>query len=218
MSTSGSVRPVALPTPDGLLLDADAHEPTSSPPSVGLVLSPPHPHFGGDRHHPLLVGLAGAAADGGMSAIRHDFRDGPADAIAERADVTAAVAWLRRGRPDLPVVAIGYSFGAMVALGAALAPLTGNVDDDRRIDAVVAIAPPLSPGTVDLAGGRPPVHVIVPRHDQFCPPSTLEALDLGAVTIDIVEGADHFLAGHLGAVVTLALAAATRLSERTDGR
>jgi len=221
MSTpgDGSVRAVELRTSDGFHIPADVHEPRSAEPVAGVVLSPPHPHFGGDRQHPLLVGLAAAAAGSDLLAIRHDFRDGPADTIAERGDVAAAVSWLRAGRPDLPVVAIGYSFGALVALGAALAAPAGPDGAADRIDAVVAIAPPLAPDHVDLGGGGrlSPVHLVVPRHDQFCPPESLARLDLGATTTDIVEGADHFLAGHLATVVALTLAAATRLVGIADG-
>jgi hypothetical protein len=210
-STPGRARTITLRSADGVEVLADLHEPADPPPHAGVVLSPPHPHFGGDRHHPLLVGLAETLAAAGMLAIRHDYHPGPADTVAERIDLTAAVAVLRDGRPALPVAAIGYSFGSLVALGTAAdqTPVVGV-----RLDALIAVAPPLRPGQRVLAGvAEPPaLHLIVPRHDQFCPPPTLEEVEgLERATIDVVEGADHFLAGHLTDVIGLAVAATRRL-------
>lgn len=195
---------VTLHTGDGIVLDADLHEPIGVAVRAGVVLSHPHPHHGGTRDHPLLVEIARRCVGSRMVAIRHDFRSGPADTIAERADVTAAAAELRYRHPGLPVICIGYSFGALVALG--------TIADTAAVDAVIAIAPPLradSPATVPSGGS--PIHLIIARHDQFCPPSLVGGIDTGDATIEIVEGADHFLAGHIATVATLAVAAVDRI-------
>ncbi len=200
---------VTLRTTDGVDLDADVHESAEATPRAGVVLSHPHPHHGGTRHHPLLVDIATLAVASHMVAIRHDFRSGPADTIVERADVAAAVSELRRRHPGLPVVCVGYSFGALVALG--------TVGGTVAFDAVVAIAPPLRPdSSLPVAPGGPPIHLIVPRHDQFCPPSLIDGIRAGGVTIDIVEGADHFLAGHIATVASLVIAAVDRLLGDAD--
>lgn len=200
---------VSLRACDGVDLVADLHEPAGGELRAGVVLSHPHPHHGGTRHHPLLVEIATLAVASRMVAIRHDFRVGPADTIAERADIAAAVTDLRQRHPGLPIVSIGYSFGALVALGAA--------GRNAGIAGVVAIAPPLRPdSSLPVAPGGPPVHLIVPRHDQFCPPSLVDAIGAGGVTVDIVEGADHFLAGHIATVASLAVAAVDRLLGDAD--
>ena len=207
--TTTPISTATLRTADGIDLVADVHEPSGAAPRAGVVLSHPHPHHGGTRHHPLLVEIARLAVASQMVAIRHDFRSGPADTIAERADVVAAVAELRRRHPGLPVIGIGYSFGALVALG--------SVDSAAAIDGVIAIAPPLRPdSTLPVIPGGPPIHLIVPRHDQFCPPPIIEGIGTGGATVDIVEGADHFLAGHIATVAALAIAGADRLLGDVD--
>lgn len=200
---------VTLRTGDGIDLAADMHEPIGAALRAGVVLSHPHPHHGGTRDHPLLIEIARRCVSSRMVAIRHDFRSGPADTIAERADIAAAAAELRYRHPGLPAICIGYSFGALVALG--------TVADTTIIDAVIAIAPPLrAAASPTLASGGPPIHLIIARHDQFCPPSVVDGIDTGDATIDIVEGADHFLAGHIATVATLAIAAIDRILEGID--
>lgn len=210
-TTPGRTRPMVLRRVDGIEIPADLHEPAAVASAACVVLSPPHPHLGGDRHHPLLVGLAEALAAAGVPAIRHDYHPGPADGVAERADLVAAVSALCDEWPGRPVASIGYSFGSLVALGTA-----GDADSagGARLDALIAIAPPLRAGQQVLHDvvDPPPLHLVVPRQDQFCTPSTLDEVDgLERATIDIVEGADHFLAGHLSTVVALAVTATLRL-------
>jgi pimeloyl-ACP methyl ester carboxylesterase len=47
-----------------------------------------------------------------------------------------------------------------------------------------------------------PALLLTPRHDQFCPPAsaTRIAADWASVEVEVIEGADHFLAGHTGHV------------------
>lgn len=192
-----------LHTADGLRLDADLT--TQPAPRAAVVLCHPHPLYGGDRHHPLLTGVAQRLAEHGVASIRFDFR-GAGDSegthgggVDERLDVAAAVdavAMLTEG----PVWVVGYSFGAAVALSVV----------QSRIDGWVAVAPPLAMmnGSPLAAADHRPKHLVVPRHDQYSPPEAVEpaVASWANTSLVVVESADHFLTGSLGRFVELAAA------------
>jgi alpha/beta superfamily hydrolase len=195
--------PLDLHTADGLRLDADLT--TAPSPRGGVVLCHPHPLYGGDRHHPLLSGVAAHLADHGVASIRFDFRGAGdsegthAGGVDERLDVAAAVDAVAL-LTDGPVWVIGYSFGAAVALSVT----------QSRLDGWVAVAPPLAMmnGAPLAADDHRPKHLVVPRHDQYSPPAAIEPVvaDWANTSLVVVESADHFLAGHLARFVELAAA------------
>ncbi len=196
--------PVSLDTADGLRLDGDL---TMAPaPRGGVVVCHPHPLYGGDRFNPVVTHLTRTLAEDGWAALRFDFRgvndsEGVhGEGVDERLDVAAAIDTLSM-LTDGPIWLIGYSFGSMVVLSVT----------HPRIDGWVAIAPPLAalPGQVLAAGDHRPTHVLVARHDQFSPPdATLPIVaDWTNAQVNVLESADHFLAGHLAAVGEFARAA-----------
>jgi alpha/beta superfamily hydrolase len=197
-----------LHTADGLRLDADLT--TQPAPRAAAVLCHPHPLYGGDRHHPLLTGVAQRLAQHRVASIRFDFR-GAGDSegthgggVDERLDVAAAVDAVAL-ITDGPVWVIGYSFGAAVALSVV----------QTRVDGWVAVAPPLAMMASAMTNGAPlaaadhrPKHLVVPRHDQYSPPEAVEPMvaEWANTSLVVVESADHFLAGHLARFVELAVA------------
>jgi alpha/beta superfamily hydrolase len=87
------------------------------------VVCHPHPAFGGRMDTPLVVALADALADAGLSTVRFNFRglDGsggaPTGGLREHEDVRAVATWARaQGAPQVALV--GYSFGALMAMKA----------------------------------------------------------------------------------------------------
>jgi alpha/beta superfamily hydrolase len=179
---------VRLTTADGVELDGDLLEPTEGETWAVFVMCHPHPAYGGDRHHPLVVAAVEGAAAIGLRTLRFDFRRSGGDAVIERADLVAAIDTVRRGE-DLPVIVGGYSFGGSVALGTA----------DPRIVARVAVAPPLPMLPVDPP--EVPTLVVVPEHDRFCPPDLAAELTAGWAHTELrtLAMADHFLAGRVAA-------------------
>lgn len=137
----------------------------------------------------MVEALFDAFAAAGFAALRFDFRTGAGEGVAERLDVVAAIDALAE-RIDARVSVAGYSFGASVALSTA----------DERINAIVAIAPPLTM----LPAPEPtvPALVLTPRHDQFCPPDKARPIveSWSRCDFEVIESADHFLAGHTTAV------------------
>lgn len=191
------VHPTQLTTADGHVLAADVDEP-DGPVRGAVVVCHPHPLYGGNRHNMVVDAVFRTLPTTGFRALRFDFRAEHGDGVAETADVVAAIDAVTAGQAvDIPVFVVGYSFGAGVALRTA----------DRRIRAVVAIAPPLPTMPVDPPP-TVPVLVLTPRHDQYCPPDVAEPIvaTWPDAEIDIVESADHFLAGHTAAVARHAVA------------
>jgi alpha/beta superfamily hydrolase len=159
------------------------------------VLLHPHPQFGGDRFHPFVDGLFRRLPSLGITAARFDFIS--SDLEAARAEVLQAMEVALAQRP-LPVVIVGYSFGAGVATG---------IGDDR-VAGWYLLAPPASMLANAAIGSDPrPKAMAVPAHDQFSPPDVVREVVRGwtATTVTELPGADHFLAGAVDAAVSGAL-------------
>ena len=109
-------------TRDGHRLDGELARPES--PSWGVVLTHPHPQYGGSMHNHAIEALFAAMPQHGAATFRFNFRgvgtsQGSFDhGDAERLDVLAAVETVSEllGRDAHGVVLAGYSFGADVAL------------------------------------------------------------------------------------------------------
>lgn len=177
----------------GLSLDALYHRGVRDPP---CVLAPPHPALGGSMTAPVIAELAWALTRAGHATLRFDYRGvgasqgqtrhppgslaiGPLD--DEVADLLAAVDQLRATSGAAQVCAVGYSFGAAVALAAG---------PDPRIARVILVAPPTA--LADFAALRAldkPALVVCAHHDPLCDRARLELGPRGA--LEIVPHADH---------------------------
>ncbi len=166
--------------------------PAASPRAAAVVCHP-HPEYGGDMDNTVVVAVADALVAAGVAALRFNFGGvgrsegsyggGP----AEVADVRAAIAVLRRELPAVPLVVVGYSFGAWVGSQAAA--------DDTDVARMIAVAPPITFFDWTFAASLPvPLAVVVGDRDQFCPLARLEKLAL-PMEKTILPGADHFFAG-----------------------
>lgn len=184
-------QPVSLVTGDGHRLTADLLDanPESGTPRAAVAICHPHPQYGGNRHNPVVDAVFRALPDAGFHALRFDFRADHGGGVAERRDVVAALDALAQRYPGTPLDLVGYSFGAIVALTTA----------DRRVGAIVAVAPPLTAMNVDTAPSVP-VLVLAPEHDQFCPPDAAAPIVASWPDAELrtIPMADHFMAGHAG--------------------
>ena len=207
-----SPAPERATTADGEAIELAWSWPDGVPVAVAVVTHP-HPLMGGDMHNPVPAGVARGLAAAGVAAVRVNFRGTGASTgahgggDAERADVVAALDVATTAVPGVPVVGVGYSFGADVLLAV----------DDARLAGVVAVAPPLRvlPAEALRAprDGRPTL-VLSPAHDQFCDPAQAAAAVEGwpATTVEPVPGCDHFLAGGVQRVVDRVVAFVAALS------
>ena len=166
----------------------------------GVIFCHPHPQYGGDMHHPVITTAVRAASEEGFSTLRFNFRGvgesggSYGEGVGEKEDVGAAIQYfssrLNVARPSL--ILLGYSFGAWAGFPIAI--------QDKRIDGMVAIAPPLDLYDFGfLWGCKKRKLFIAGDRDLFCPVSLLEEwyhyLE-EPKSLTIIPGADHFFSFH----------------------
>ena len=84
-----------------------------------MVITHPHPLYGGDMDNPVVMAIAAACRRKGLGALRFNFRGVGAsqgaysDGLGEQQDLLAALGFLRTAGFETPLVA-GYSFGSWV--------------------------------------------------------------------------------------------------------
>jgi alpha/beta superfamily hydrolase len=204
---------VKLHTSDGLALEAEWSAPPT--PAVVAVLCHPHPQYGGSMRSMVTSALFEALPRHDVACLRFNFRgvegsegtygegrDEPIDVVAA-IDAAAAVS------PGLPLVLVGWSFGADMALTV----------DDPRVAAWVGIAPPLrfrASSDFDAVGADPrPKLLILAAHDEFRAPGDVEA-DVAAWTntrVEVIAGASHFFVGRTDRVVAATMQFALAASD-----
>lgn len=176
--------------------DAEASEPRG-----GAVVAPPHPLMGGRLDSPVVTELALAASDSGHAALRFDWRGVGASAGAPSGEVAdadgdyrAALAFVEES-VEGPVLACGYSWGALAAARVGVAA--------RRVRKLVLVAPPpaMLDGEALAAWGRPML-VIAGDRDDYVPEDELRALlePLAEASLVVLEGVDHFFVSGLADV------------------
>jgi len=207
------LRSVNLVGPAGRL-EALVNEGAPSSPCAAVICHP-HPNGGGTFHNKVVYHAMKAlnAPEFGLQwpVLRFDFRgtglsDGRHDGSAESEDVLAALRWIEN-EYNLPIVLVGFSFGAAMALEASCSRTThaGTPTTPRAIAAL---------GLPTHAEGRTYrysflSHCLLPKlflsgdRDQYAPAAALSAL--AATTAEpkklvLLPGADHFFSGQLHAM------------------
>ena len=173
----------------------------------------PHPLGGGTLHnkvvyHAMKV-LNGPDWGLRLPVLRFNFRgtglsEGHHEGLAESADVSAALGWLH-AQYNLPVILVGFSFGAAMAL----ASCCGNGSEPRGdVRALAALGLPTQgfghPYHYPfLAGCKIPKLFLSGDRDQFAPKADLEQIVNTATDpkqLVFISGADHFFTGHLASM------------------
>lgn len=203
---------ITFRTPDGLTLTGDVALPAHY--RGAAVVCHPHPLYGGDRFNPVVGAITRACFESGLATVRFDFRgvnqsEGThGEGIAELLDAEAALDTVLQYAGSGPVVMAGYSFGSMVAL---------NVTHPR-VDAWVAVAPPLAMREGEIASAQDPrpKRLVVPEHDQFSGPADTRAKSAHWLTtsVQVVHMADHFLNGQANEITNMVKAFVSGLGEQ----
>jgi len=200
---------------DGVTLEAEWSP--AAEPRAAAVLCHPHPQYGGTMRSIVISALFEALPPRGVSCLRFNFRgvensEGASTAGREEPlDVRAALDDASDRAPaGTPIVVIGWSFGADMAL----------TIGDPRIAGWVGIAPPLrfrDPTEYQTVGldARPKL-LILAAHDEFRAPAEIEdeTRHWNATRHEVVAGASHFFIGRTERVVTLAGAFVDDLAAR----
>jgi uncharacterized protein len=168
----------------------------------------PHPLGGGNLHNKVVYYAMKALNDPawglGLPVLRFNFRgtgrsEGVHDGEAEVGDVQACLRWLENAF-RLPVVAVGFSFGAVMALKACCL-----ASQAHNIRAIAALGLPIESGnrTYDypfLKDVFPPKLFISGDRDRYAPAEHLQKVVACAADpkqLVFLPGADHFLNGQL---------------------
>ncbi len=194
--------PLTFTTADGARLEGELRLPDGTPRGSAVVCHP-HPRRGGSKDHPLLWAIRNDLASAhGVAVLLFNFRGvmgstgtygGGRD---ELRDAAAAVGEVRRQTPEaVPTLMIGWSFGANVAVRAAI--------DDRRIAGLALVGLPIAPNDLslpplpdatDLRAFRRPALLLAGEHDTFAPSEELrtyaEMFPDGRA--HVVAGTDHY--------------------------
>jgi alpha/beta superfamily hydrolase len=192
---------IRFQTADGLSLEGEIREAEAEPRGTA-VLCHPHPRHGGSKDHPILWAIRNElAANRRLTVLAFNFRGimGSEGAYGgggpETEDVRAAVARVRQ-EADGPTVLVGWSFGAWVALRAAVA--------DPTIVALVLIGFPIAsratsvvrtlPELGELEAVTMPVLFVAGDGDQFCPVEDMRSFAgwLPNAEALVVPGTGHF--------------------------
>lgn len=202
------VRTFAIDGPAGRL-EAVLNEGRSDAP-VAALLCHPHPLGGGNLHNKVVYHAMKAmnAPEWGLNwpVLRFNFRgtglsEGEHHGAAESADVLSALDWLRAAY-SMPIVVVGFSFGAAMALAATCAQFEPCPSDVR---ALAALGLPLRAGGRHysypfLAACQLPKLFLSGDRDQFADAGELAELVRKTAEphrLVLIPGADHFFTGQL---------------------
>ncbi len=193
----GSVR---IPVDHGHL-EATLKGPTGEPRGAAIVCHP-HPLHGGTMHTKAVYRAAQGLNDAGLYALRFNFRGvgtstgSHDDGVGEQDDLRAAIDWLEKEAPLLPLVVGGFSFGSMVGLSVGA--------EDHRVVSLLGLGLPVE---IDdrydysyLAKTEKPILVVQGEDDEFGSGERIaETLSpLGShISLVRVTGADHYFADRL---------------------
>jgi uncharacterized protein len=178
-------------------LEAVLREPPA--PVAAAVVCHPHPVQGGTMNNNVVYRIAKALVEGGVAALRFNFRGvgastgAYAEGIGEEDDAEAAIDFLRARHPTLAVWVAGFSFGARVGLKVGA----------RREDVAKLLGVGLALSMFDyrFLGSCPkPKAIVQASEDEFGGRAAIE----GAVQtmsdpkrLWIVDGASHLFPGLL---------------------
>ena len=178
---------------EALLEAPQDHEPTGC-----AVVCHPHPVHGGTMQNKVAHTLARSFVGVGFAALRFNFRGVGQSAGAfdegrgEVEDVLAAVAWMRESAPELPLWLAGFSFGAAMAIRAAVTAEPAGL---------VRIAPAVSRFAVDFeTQPNCPWLILQGDEDELVnieeTVAWMDSLEPGP-ELEVFAGTEHFFHGKL---------------------
>ncbi len=179
-------------------LEAVFEIPSIADPAGTVVVCHPHPQHGGTMHNKVAQTLARAFVRLGFATLRFNFRgtensEGQFDeGVGELDDALAAVAWMRARQPDKSLWLAGFSFGAAIAIRAAV---------ESNVEGLVSVAPAVSRFASGLRK-QPPCPWLIVQGDEDELVGVDETIDWvnglqPGPELLVLTGAEHFFHGRL---------------------
>lgn len=176
---------------DGLKIEGLLEE---VPGENGVVVSHPHPQYGGTMHNNVVRAVTHAYQEEGYSTLRFNFRgversEGEyGNGVGEQDDVKAALNCLGKKHMDLA----GYSFGAWVnALG---------LEKFEEAQRLIMVSPPVSFIDFSFLGYSPKIRLVVcGTRDEIAEYRKVEKMRStwnDQAGFHVIQGADHFYSGY----------------------
>ena len=168
-------------------------------PLLAAVICHPHPLFGGTMHNKVVYNAAKTLDALGVPVLRFNFRGAGLSAgehdkgRGEQGDVQAALDFLAAQCSGIPLLLAGFSFGSFVGLRVGCR--------DARVTELIGIGIPVNSSDFSFLGDCPKPKLFVHgSNDKFGERKKVEetvAALTGEKRLVVIEGADHFFAGHL---------------------
>jgi alpha/beta superfamily hydrolase len=163
----------------------------------GIVITHPHPLYGGNMHNNVVTAITRAYQKQGFTTLRFNFRrvgnsqGNYGDGIGEQDDVKAAIAYLTAigmNRIDLA----GYSFGAWV---------NGHLScAETGIANMVMVSPPVAFIEFESVSNINCLNLVITgSNDDIAPPELIRQTYPkwnAAAHFEVIDGADHFYGGY----------------------
>ena len=168
----------------------------TEPGDKGVVITHPHPLYGGSMHNNVVESLVHAYQQAGYATLRFNFRgvgssQGKYDqGQGEQEDVEAALHYLAEHGKDALDLA-GYSFGAWV---------NALVRPEKEVQRMVMVSPPVAFLDFGPPQSIPQLSLVVAgSRDEIAPPELIKTMLPtwnSRARLEIIEGADHFYGSH----------------------
>jgi len=179
-------------------LEAILERPGEGALAGAAVVCHPHPQHGGTMHNKVAHTLARAFLRSGFEVLRFNFRgtehsEGRYDnGVGELDDAIAAIDYMRARHGAYPLWLAGFSFGAAIAVKAAVA---------THIDGLISVAPAISRFASGMASQPEcPWLIVQGDEDELVDVEEtvawVDSLEPGPELL-IVSGGEHFFHGRL---------------------
>ncbi len=174
--------------------------------NAGVVITHPHPQYGGSMHNNVVESLVSAYGKGGFTTLRFNFRgvgrsEGHYDeGVGERDDVRGAIAYLK-GLGINAIHLAGYSFGAWVNAQA--------ISDLEDVAQMIMVSPPVNFMDFSFLSHNAKIKLIISgERDDIAPPEMIQAFLPGwnnDSAFHTIKEADHFYGGQTGEIEAIVL-------------
>ena len=170
----------------------------------GVVVTHPHPLYGGDMHNNVVESIVRAYGEKGYTTLRFNFRGagqsegGYDDGTGEQEDVRAAVAYLYGfGKTSMDLA--GYSFGVWVNAQC--------IEDLTHVKRMVMVSPPVNFIDFSFLKYCAKIRLVISgSEDDIAPPAMIKDMIPvwnSEAEFNIIKGADHFYLGKTSEIETM---------------